>query len=87
METSYDSHPESRFDGQYIHFKISKDGITAHCAVTVNYLERLAARNGLAPDSFRATFALHRAKIEALALSKLLDGEARPLLTAYDLGP
>jgi uncharacterized protein DUF1488 len=76
---------DGQFDGRYIHFCFALDSKIVRCAVTVECLERFAAKRALARDSYRATFGLYRSEIEALALEKFLQGDDRPLVTSRDI--
>jgi hypothetical protein len=74
-----------RFDGDYIHFRISIAEIPIRCAVTAQYLAAYAARHGLPQGRCRATFVIARPEIENIALKLFRSGSERPLITNSDL--
>ena len=84
MKTILISHAEERFDGNYIHFMIAVDGDFVACAITADCLARIADKNRLSRDSYRATFGLHHREIAALARRQFLGGVESPLITAAD---
>lgn len=79
------SHPDSGFDGNYIHFELTINGINVACAVTADCLALIAQRNRLSLDSYQATFGLFRDEIEAIAARKYIEGDKGLLIKAADL--
>ena len=86
MPLSSERHPDFRFDGDYVHFKMEDyNGAVVHCAVTTSYLVGHATQSGVVGQGCRALFTMFRADIEAVASEKFANGSDRPLVTANDL--
>lgn len=86
MPLSVEKHPEFRFDGDYIHFKMNdQEGTEVCCAVMVDYLAARALVSGMEARSLRATFTEFRSDIAAIASAKYDQGIERPLITPSDL--
>ena len=79
-------HPEFRFDGDYVHFKMDdNDGAVVYCAVMADYLDARAALAGITGQGCRALFTLYRSDIEAIASAIYDRGNERPVVTPGEL--